>query len=423
MDINNQMVRLAQSETGYYGKLYIHVICELGSRPIDTASVEIYSKSDPNTLLTRQYTNISGKIPALELPTPSLEYSMTPTDTLPYSEYILVVSVPGLRTVIIDGVQIFPNSVSIQQVILPPVDDDTQEPKIINISPSYLNGSFPPKVKEDSIKYEFETGEISTITIPEYVIVHDGLPDDPSANDYYVEYKNYIKNVVSSISYPTWPMEALYSIILSVISFTLNRIYTNWYMNQGYSFYITSSTAFDQLWVYGRNTYLNMNTAVDYIFNFFIASPGISQPLLAQICRGDTADCPDMLSLWGSKRFADTGLNYLSIIQSYFGNDVYVTSSNDIAGIQTPWEHQELSLGSTGANVTAVQNMLNTISRVYPAIHAPETNGTFGPATEAAVKSYQTIFNESVTGVVDSATYYNLVRLYNRLIRGQNRCL
>lgn len=423
MDIIKQITRLGQSETGYYGKLYIHAICELGSRPIDTASVEIYSKSDPNTLLITLYTNISGNIPPLELPAPPLEYSMVPTDTIPYSEYILIISAPGLRTVIIDSVQIFPNTVSTQNVILPPIDFNTRDPKIIIISPNYLNGSFPPKVREDTIKFEFETGEISSITIPEYVIVHVGPPSDQLAIDYYVEYKNYIKNVVSSISYPTWPEEALYSIILSVISFTLNRIYTNWYRNQGYSFNITSTSDFDQLWVYGRNTYLNINTAVDNIFNFFIASPGISQPLLTQVCRGITTNCPDMLSLWGAKIFADTGFDYLYIIQYYFGDNVYISSSNDIKGIPSPWEQQELRLGSTGNNVSALQNQLNIISRVYTAIPAPETDGTFGPATEAAVKAYQTIFNQPVTGVVNAATYYNLAELYNSLTGGENRCL
>jgi len=422
MDNNNQITRIAQSETGYYGTLYIHVICELGSRPVDTASVEIYNKNDPNTLLTRLYTNISGNISPLELPAPPLEYSMAPTDALPYSEYILVISAPGLRTVIIDSAQIFPNTVSTQRATLPPVDNTTNDPKIIIISPNYLNGSFPPKVQEDTIKYEFETGEISTVTIPDHVIVHSGIPGDESAENYYVEYTYYIKNVVSSISYPTWSEDALYSIILSVISFTLNRIYTNWYTNQGYSFNITSSTAYDQLWVYGRNTYLNINTYVDYIFNFFIASPGISQPLLTQICSGITTDCPGMLSLWGSKMFADTGYDYLSIIQFYFGDNVFITSSNDIEGIQTPWEQQVLSLGSTGNNVTALQNQLNIISRVYTAIPAPKTDGIFGPATEAAIRAYQAIFNKPVTGVVNAATYFSLTRLYNQLIR-EERCV
>lgn len=421
MDNNNQTTRLAQSETGYYGTLYIHVICELGSRPVDTANVEIYNKSDPNTLLTRLYTNISGNISPIELPAPPLEYSMAPTDALPYSEYILVISAPGLRTVIIDSAQIFPNMVSTQRATLLPIDDTTNDPKIIIISPNYLNGSFPPKIEEDTIKYEFETGEISPVTIPDHVIVHNGIPGDESAKNYYVEYRSYIKNVVSSISYPTWPEEALYSIILSVISFTLNRIYTNWYINQGYSFNITSSTAYDQLWVYGRNTFLNINTAVDNIFNFFIVSPGISQPLLTQICSGITNDCPGMLSLWGTKMFADTGYDYLSIIRYYFGDNVFITSTNDIEGIQVPWEQQVLSLGSTGNNVTALQNQLNIISRVYVAIPAPETDGIFGPATEAAVRAYQAIFNEPVTGVVNAATYFSLAKLYNRLTR-EERC-
>lgn len=423
MNINDEIIRLAQSETGYYGKLFIHVVCELGSRPIDTASVEIYSKREPNILLISLSTDISGNIPTLELPAPPLAYSMAPSDDMPYSEYILVISAPGLKTVIIDSAQIFPNIIATQKVHLPPLAVNTHEPEIIIISPNYINGPFPPKVEEDTIKKESETGEISTITIPEYVIVHDGLPTDRIANNFYVEYKNYIKNVVSSISYPTWPLDALYAIILSVMSFTLNRIYTNWYKNRGYSFEITSSSAFDQLWVYGRNTYLNVNTIVDFIFNFFIAVPGISQPLLAQFCRGNLIDCPNMLSLWGSKRLADTGYDYLSIIRYYFGDNVFISFSEDIGGIQSPWENQELILGSMGNNVSALQNNLNIISRVYTAIPAPETDGIFGPATEAAVRAFQDIFNEQVTGMVNAATYFNIAKLYNRLTSEGNRCI
>lgn len=423
MNPNSQLIRLAQSETGYYGKLHIQVLCTLGSRPIDTASVEVYSKEDPNTLLVSLTTDISGNIPTLELPAPPLEYSMIPTDDKPYSEYIVVVSAPGLKTVIIDSAQIFPDIVSTQKVSLPTIDTNAHDPQIIIISPNYLTGAFPPKVYEDTIKYEFETGEISPITIPEYIIVHDGLPSDRFVEDYYVEYRDYIKNVVSSMSYPTWPDEALYSIILSVMSFALNRMYTNWYMNQGYNFNITSSTAFDQLWVFGRNTYLNINNAVDYMFNLFVASPGVSQPLLTQMCRGTITDCPNMLSLWGSKIFADTGYDYLFILRYYYGETVYVSSSDIIGGIQYPWSPEPLSLGSTGDRVTNLQNKLNIILRVYAAIPEAESDGVYGPATEAAVKAYQAIFDKAVTGVVDSGTYYSLSKLYNRLTRGENLCI
>lgn len=423
MNLNNQIIRLAQSDTGYYGILHIQVLCALGSRPIDTANVEIYSKDDPNVILATLSTDVSGNITTLELPAPPPEYSMIPTDDKPYSDYILVISAPGLKTVIIDSAQIFPNIVSTQKVSLPTVDSNAHDPQIIIISPNYLTGAFPPKVYEDTIKQEFETGEITPITIPEYVIVHDGLPSDRFVENYYVEYRDYIKNVVSSISYPTWPVEALYSIILSAMSFTLNRVYTNWYIDKGYNFNITSSTAFDQLWVFGRNTFLNINNAVDYMFNLFIAAPGISQPLLTQMCRGVITDCPNMLSLWGSKIFADTGYDYLFIIRYYYGDTVYVSSSNDIGGVQFPWEPQDLSLGSSGDRVSNLQDKLNILSRVYIAIPPAESDGTYGPATEASVKAYQTIFDKPVTGVVDFATYYSLSKLYNRLTRGENLCI
>ncbi len=423
MNLYNQVIRLAQSETNHYGILHIQVLCALGSRPIDTATVEIYSKENTDIILATLTTDISGNIPALELPAPPLEYSMIPTEDIPYSEYILVISAPGLKTVIIDSAQIFPTIVSTQKVSMPTVDSNAHDPQIIIISPNYLTGPFPPKVDEDTIKYEFETGELSPITIPEYVIVHDGIPSDRFVENYYVEYRDYIKNVVSSMSYPTWPVEALYSIILSVMSFTLNRVYTNWYINKGFNFNITSSTAFDQLWVYGRNTFLNINNAVDYMFNLFVAAPGVSQPLLTQICRGTITDCPNMLSLWGSKIFADTGYDYLFILRYYYGETVYVSSSDIIGGVQYPWEPEPLSLGSSGDRVTNLQDKLNIIARVYTAIPEAESDGVYGPATEASVKAYQTIFDKAATGIVDFGTYYSLSKLYNRLTRGEDLCV
>lgn len=422
MNSNEHILRLETSDTGYYGILHVQVLCELGSRPIDTATIEIYKKNDQNPLLATLTTDISGNLIPLELPAPPLAYSMVPSDDLPYSEYILVVSSPGLRTVIIDSSQIFPNTISTQRVSLPIITTNAHNSLVLTISPNYLSSALSPKVYEETIKKQFETGELMPVIIPEFVTVHNGLPNDALAENYTVEYRDYIRNVVSSICYPTWPIEALYAIILVVQSFTLNRVYTNWYMNQGYKFDITSTAAFDQLWVHGRNTYLNINTAVDYMFNLFIASPGISQPLLTQFCPGVLADCPDMLSLWGAKIFADTGYDYLSILHYYYGDLVYVSYSNDVEGIRFPWVQVALSLGSTGDDVTNLQNQLNIISRVYQAIPAPELNGTYGPATEASVRAYQRIFDKPITGIVDSATYYSLSKLYSRLTDGSNLC-
>ncbi len=63
---------------------------------------------------------------------------------------------------------------------------------------------------------------------PEYVIVHDGPPSDSSAKNYYIKYKDYIKNVASSEIYATWPEATLYANILAIQSITLNRVYTEW---------------------------------------------------------------------------------------------------------------------------------------------------------------------------------------------------
>lgn len=58
-----------------------------------------------------------------------------------------------------------------------------------------LYGSYPAKIPETEIKPVRQSGEIvlSRVVIPETIVVHDGVPTDSTALDYYVRYKDYIK--------------------------------------------------------------------------------------------------------------------------------------------------------------------------------------------------------------------------------------
>lgn len=224
-------IKNMQLSTPSSGKLQINATSVLGSRPITNATVQIYHNSNPDEILQELNTDLSGQTQDVSLPTPSERYSQEPSAEQPYSQYNLIISAPGFETVEIVNAEIFPNTTSIQNVTLLPMDDalgNTAEQFLI--PPNTLFGDYPPKIPETETKSVSETGEIvlSRVVIPEYIVVHDGPPDDPGAMDYYVKYKDYIKNVASSEIYATWPEATIIANILAIQSFTLNRIYTEW---------------------------------------------------------------------------------------------------------------------------------------------------------------------------------------------------
>ena len=192
----------------------------------------------------------------------------------------------------------------------------TEEDQIVVIPVHTLFGEYPPKIPEDEIKPMAESGEIvlSRVVIPEYVVVHDGLPSDNTAPNYWVRYKDYIKNVASCEIYATWPEAALYANILAIMSFTLNRVYTEWYRGQGRNFTITSSTAYDQKFIYGRNIYENIDRLVDNVFANYLSRPGVRQPILTAYCDGDRVQC-NGLSQWGSRDLAEQGYTAIEILR------------------------------------------------------------------------------------------------------------
>ena len=108
-----------------------------------------------------------------------------------------------------------------------------------------------------------------TPRIPEKIVVHLGAPDSDAEN-VSISFADYIKNVASSEIYPTWPREALKANILAQISVALNRVYTEFYRSKGYNFDITSSPAYDQTFVYGRDVFSNISEIVDEIFDSYI---------------------------------------------------------------------------------------------------------------------------------------------------------
>lgn len=220
------------SDGQYVGTLQVNVTSSIGFLPIEGATVTISDTDQPENILTTLTTDNSGQTQRIDLPAPNLEYSLEPSEPRPYSEYTIEVQAPGFEPVRIVGSEILPDEMSIQAVSMKPLEvSDGQQEEDISIPDHTLYGEYPPKIPEAEIKTDPETGEIvlSRVVIPEFVIVHDGLPNDSSAPNYYVRYKDYIKNVVSSEIYATWPESTIYANILAIQSFTLNRVYTEWY--------------------------------------------------------------------------------------------------------------------------------------------------------------------------------------------------
>ena len=251
--------------------------------------------------------------------------------------------------------------------------------------------------------------------IPQRITVHLGPPDSDAAN-VTVPFSDYVKNVASSEIYPTWDESALRANILAIVSFALNRVYTEFYRSRGYNFDITNSTAYDQFFVNGRSYFSNIERLVDELFNDYLRRPGFVEPLAAKFCNGTTAIC-EGLSQWGSQNLAQQGYSSTQILRSYYG-DVEIVNDAPIQGITSSYPGTPLRRGTTGPSVVTVQVMLNRISQSYPAIpKIPSVDGIFGARTEAAVRKFQEIFDLTVDGIVGKATWYAMVRLYTAVTR------
>lgn len=251
--------------------------------------------------------------------------------------------------------------------------------------------------------------------IPQRITVHLGPPNSDAQN-VTVSFVDYVKNVASSEIYPTWEDSALRANILAIVSFALNRVYTEFYRSRGYDFDITNSTAYDQFFVNGRSYFTNVARIVDDLFNDYLRRPGFVEPLAAKFCNGTTVTC-EGLSQWGSENLARQGLSSTEILRSYYG-DVEIVNNAPLQGITSSYPGTPLRRGTSGPSVVTVQAELNRISQSYPAIpKIPVVDGIFGAQTEAAVRKFQEIFNLTVDGVVGRATWYALVRYYIAVTR------
>jgi len=250
--------------------------------------------------------------------------------------------------------------------------------------------------------------------IPQRITVHLGSPNS-SAQNVTVSFIDYVKNVASSEIYPTWEESALRANILAIVSFALNRVYTEFYRSRGYEFDITNSTAYDQFFVNGRSYFSNVSRIVDELFNDYLRRPGFVEPLAAKFCNGTTAIC-EGLSQWGSQNLAQQGYSSTQILRSYYGN-VEIVNNAPIQNNVSSYPGTPLRRGTSGPGVVTIQVELNRISQNYPAIpKISQVDGIFGAQTEAAVRKFQEVFNLDADGIVGRATWYALVRYYTAVL-------
>ena len=404
----------AQQENVDRGGLKVTVMTADGTRPVENALVKISYTGESGQTIEEVRTDSSGQTPVLDVKTPPLEYSMKPSEQQSYAEYTVQVEAEGFENSEIAGIQVLP-SVRAEQPVRLAFQAGAEFERLV-IGPHTLWGEYPPKIEEAEVKPVGESGEIvlSRVVIPEYVVVHDGPVNDTTAQDYYVRYKDYIKNVASSEIYATWPDDTIRANVLAIMSFTLNRVYTEWYRNKGKDFTITSSTAYDHKWIRGRNIFDSISRIVDELFENYLSRPDVRQPILTQYCDGRQVQCRDRgwMTQWGSKSLGDRGYSPIEILRYFYGNDIYINVAEGISGIPLSWPGYDLNIGATGNKVRQIQEQLNVIAEAYPAIPKVGVDGIYGEQTKAAVRKFQNIFGLSETGITDYSTWYKIQEIY-----------
>ena len=422
MKLNRKTLTIQETPTptqvnlSAFGSLQIQAVRSDNRFPIQNATVSLSIPDTPDQIVEQTTTDASGQTDALRLSAPPLEYSLTPGSPQPYANYNIRITASGFKSVTIHGCEVLPDAFAIQPVQMEPEDDPAPQENPVVIPDHTLYGTYPPKIAETEIQPINESGEIvlSRVVVPQTIVVHDGAPTDSSARDYYVPYRDYIKNVASSEIYATWPQAAITANVLALMSFTLNRVYTEHYRDRGYDFTITSSTAFDHKWIYGRNIYESISVIVDEIFDNYLSRPGVKQPILTQYCDGRQVQCLQRgwMTQWGSCDLGERGYNPIQILRRFYGDSIYINTAEEISGIPASWPGYDLTIGSSGQKVQQLQEQLDAIATVYSAIPRVSTDGIYGPGTAESVSRFQSIFGLPQTGVVDFATWYKISHIY-----------
>lgn len=382
--------------------------------PLSGAHVRIMD-SQGNSLY-ELVTDESGQTQTVPLETLDKSFSLNSYFSgLPFYSYNVLAQVPGFNTIYISSIPIYEGETASLPLEMEPMQQMQRSPSLTKIfvgKPAVAMQDTPGQ------QGETPTGErvLRQVAIPNPITVHLGAPGSSAAN-VQVSFPDYVKNVASSEIYPTWPAAALTANIYAIITFALNRIYTEWYRSRGYDYDITNSTAYDQYYVSGRPIYESISRIVDEIFNQYVRRQGQEAPYFTSFCNGSTATCQGM-SQWGTVTLANQGRTPLEILRTFYPLDIEIAETNIITGVLSSYPGTALRVGSTGLDVQTIQTYLDRIRRNYPAIPIiNDESGTFGSSTNAAVTKFQSIFGLAPDGVVGRSTWYKISSLYTAVTR------
>ena len=405
------------------GYLTINTRTAFDALPVAGAQVTI--KGEDGTVLYEAVTDENGSTDFFPLTAPDVQHTLDPHWNKPaYSVVDVTVRAKGYVTSQIHGVEIVDTQRTILPVQLHPLEEGftahAELEEHINIPPVGLllsaeNRQIGPP--DQSASGPISPFVLNEVIVPRYITVHLGTPQNAAARNIRIPFIDYIKNVVSSEIYSTWPHNSLVANIHVIVTFALNRLFTEWYRSRGYNFDITNSTQYDQYYRYGGPVFENISRIVDGIFNVYARRAGFLNPFFTQYCNGTTVTCPG-LSQWGTVNLANQGRSPLEILRFYYPNDLQLVTAQRIDDIPETYPGYSLTIGSSGEPVRRIQNFLNRIRVNYPLIPLiPNPNGVFDAATQEAVKVFQRTFNLTQDGVVGRATWNRITQIFVGITR------
>lgn len=397
---------------------YLTMQARTAHEALPLQGVRVSVLDDEQNRIYELLTDENGETRRVALETMDKRYSQDENFTgTPFVPYNVYAQAEGFEPVFVSAIPIFDGESAHLPLVLVPMQGRNREQEQTEIMVGAPAVSMEGERQQEGPEDSGETGQVlRQVAIPNPITVHLGTPNAVASN-VQVSFPDYVKNVASSEIYPTWPESALRANIYAIITFALNRVFTEWYRAKGYSFDITNSTAYDQYFVYGRPIYDSISRIVDQIFNEYVRRQGQEAPYFTSYCNGTTSTCRG-LSQWGTVTLANQGYTPIRILRYYYPDDVEIAQTNIITNMLTSYPGTLLRVGSTGLDVQTIQNYLRRIRQNYPAIPAiTDRAGTFGDSTRAAVVKFQNIFGLTPDGIVGKSTWYKISDLYTAVTR------
>ncbi len=219
---------------------YLTIQVRTAHDALPLSDVHIRISDDMENIIYELTTDATGETQTVPLETMDKRFSQNQYfSSTPYINYSVLAQKSGFNSIIISEIPIFDGQTAVLPIVLVPIAERQQRPALTKISigkPAVAMSNARNQQGSDASPYV-----LRQVVIPNPITVHLGRPD-ASASNIQVSFSDYVKNVASSEIYPTWPDAALRANIYAIITFALNRIYTEWYRNQWFHvlFYLHS---------------------------------------------------------------------------------------------------------------------------------------------------------------------------------------